>query len=313
MNRIARILAPNTVKSFLEDFWNKRWLLAPGAPERFDDLPGIERFFSSFCDQYTDEGWVSGAPTAEACYEDAQGNLKTLVDLPPHLLHQLYNSGMSICFAQIPGPEVQAYANAVREVTDWPGRNLVNAYLTPKGGRNFCHFDCQHVFFLQIAGKKRWRLSSQPAMHNPTVNISVEHLARPELASALQRFEYELQRPEDCDFEEVILSPGDCLYLPPGTWHEPFALETSLHYTLTLAPFNFHHFWRSAYQRLIQQQQALREDLRFIDGGPMTEERLVQALDEQLRLFLSEASKLSGDDLLDRYIERKDTDWDLHF
>lgn len=313
MNRFAKILAPQPVEVFLERYWNKRWLHAPGAPERFDDLPGIERFLASFSDQYTGGGWVSGAPEAEACYEDAKGNLQTLVNLPPNMLHQLYNSGMSICFAQIPGPEVQAYADAVREVTEWPGRNLVNAYLTPEGGRNFCHFDCQHVFFLQVEGRKRWRLSSRPAMHNPTVNISVQHLSNPDLASSLERFEYDLERPEACDFDEVVLQPGDCLYLPPGTWHEPLALETSLHYTLTLAPFNFHHFWRSAYQKLIQQQPQLREDLRFIDGGPMTEETLLKALESQLRLFLSEASKLDADELLDRYLDRRDAQWDLHF
>jgi bifunctional lysine-specific demethylase and histidyl-hydroxylase NO66 len=98
----------------------------------------------------------------------------------------------------------------------------VNAYLTPPGSQGFStHYDTHDVFVLQIDGVKRWRI------HEPVLADPLEKQAwggRADEVAATAQGEPAM---------DVVLAPGDALYLPRGWLHSAEAQDTrSLHVTI---------------------------------------------------------------------------------
>ncbi|GIF26888.1 hypothetical protein BJ973_003528 [Actinoplanes tereljensis] len=97
----------------------------------------------------------------------------------------------------------------------------VNAYLTPPGSQGFStHYDTHDVFVLQVDGTKRWLI------HEPVLADPLEKQAwggRADEVAATAAGDPAL---------DVVLAPGDALYLPRGWLHSAQAQGTrSLHLT----------------------------------------------------------------------------------
>ncbi|MEV0428988.1 cupin domain-containing protein [Micromonospora sp. NPDC050495] len=98
----------------------------------------------------------------------------------------------------------------------------VNAYLTPAGSQGFAtHYDTHDVFVLQVDGRKHWRIHPpvlpDPLEKQPWGGRADEIAATAEGRPAL----------------DVVLQPGDALYLPRGWLHSAQAQEaSSLHLTV---------------------------------------------------------------------------------
>ncbi|MGH8774118.1 MAG: cupin domain-containing protein, partial [Jiangellaceae bacterium] len=104
----------------------------------------------------------------------------------------------------------------------------VNAYLTPTGNRGFAtHYDTHDVFVLQVDGRKRWRVY-EPVLPDPLERQAWDGRADEVGAAA-----------ESPPVHDVVLEPGDALYLPRGWLHTAEALgERSLHLTLAVRSTN---------------------------------------------------------------------------
>jgi bifunctional lysine-specific demethylase and histidyl-hydroxylase NO66 len=122
----------------------------------------------------------------------------------------------------------------------------VNAYLTPPQSQGFGdHYDVHDVFVLQVAGEKRWFIR-EPVLRHPTRDQPwTDH--KPAVEAAAR------QEP----LLDVVLRPGDALYLPSGFLHAAQALgETSAHLTLGV------HTWTRAH--LLAQLVAALEDVESL-------------------------------------------------
>jgi hypothetical protein len=103
----------------------------------------------------------------------------------------------------------------------------VNAYITPESNRGFdAHYDVHDVFVLQVSGEKHWRVHApvrtHPRADEPWSNYraAVESRAREEPVL------------------DVVLRPGDALYLPRGWLHSAVARAgTSIHLTVGVASY----------------------------------------------------------------------------
>ncbi|WP_328476884.1 cupin domain-containing protein [Actinoplanes sp. NBC_00393] len=98
----------------------------------------------------------------------------------------------------------------------------VNAYLTPPASQGFAtHYDTHDVFVLQVDGRKKW------CIHPPVLPDPLEKQAwggRADEVAATAQGEPAL---------DVVLEPGDALYLPRGWLHSAKALGgRSLHLTV---------------------------------------------------------------------------------
>ncbi|AEB45717.1 cupin domain-containing protein [Micromonospora maris] len=110
-----------------------------------------------------------------------------------------------------------------RELSLAVGQPLqVNAYLTPPGSQGFAtHYDTHDVFVLQVDGRKHWRIHP-PVLPDPLERQPWGGRADEVTATALG--------PAALD---VVLEPGDALYLPRGWLHSAQAQESSsLHLTV---------------------------------------------------------------------------------
>lgn len=84
------------------------------------------------------------------------------------------------------------------------------------------HYDCVDIFVLQLHGRKRWFVSSQ-RVESPVVGHGTAT-------------RYDDQAPHT----DMVLEPGDLLYLPRGTFHQAIALtEESLHATVAVKRAGF--------------------------------------------------------------------------
>jgi hypothetical protein len=102
----------------------------------------------------------------------------------------------------------------------------VNAYVTPPDNRGFAaHYDVHDVFVLQVAGRKRWCIH-EPVVLNPLPDQPwQQHRAAVSARAAEQ------------PLIDVVLEPGDALYLPRGYLHSADALgEVSIHLTVGVHP-----------------------------------------------------------------------------
>lgn len=106
-----------------------------------------------------------------------------------------------------------------------------NAYVTPPQAQGFsAHYDVHDVFVLQVAGEKRWMIHD-PVLRHP--RRDQPWTDRREQVAAAAEAEPLL---------DVVLRPGDALYLPAGFLHAAQALgETSIHLTLGI------HTWTRAH------------------------------------------------------------------
>lgn len=98
----------------------------------------------------------------------------------------------------------------------------VNAYLTPAGNKGFAtHYDTHDVFVLQVDGTKRWRIH-EPVLPDP--------LERQAWGGRKDEVTATAEGPAALD---IVLAPGDALYLPRGWLHSAQAQgERSLHLTI---------------------------------------------------------------------------------
>ena len=126
----------------------------------------------------------------------------------------------------------------------------VNAYITPAENRGFAaHYDVHDVFVLQIAGHKRWHVH-EPVVRNPLPDQPWQQ-HRAAVAS----------RAAEQALIDVVLEPGDSLYLPRGYLHSADALgEISIHLTVGVHPVTRHHLVRQLIARP-QDDPALRPSL----------------------------------------------------
>jgi 50S ribosomal protein L16 3-hydroxylase len=111
-------------------------------------------------------------------------------------------------------PEMSDLLDQFRFVPDWRIDDLMISY-APAQGSVGPHVDEYDVFLLQALGTRRWQFCESRIENAPLI---------PGLELAiLQQF-----KPD----QDVVLAPGDMLYLPPGLAHHGVALERCMTYSI---------------------------------------------------------------------------------
>ncbi len=135
----------------------------------------------------------------------------------------LYEQGTTIVLNAAEGriPSLGEFSEGV--VRDWHlDTAQANLYLTPPNAQGFAaHLDRHCVLILQIHGEKTWKIYPMGADH-PIEN---------------KEGKFKHRGPGGALVQEVVLRPGDLLYLPRGQIHEACTSDAaSLHVTLGLFP-----------------------------------------------------------------------------
>lgn len=94
------------------------------------------------------------------------------------------------------------------------------------------HWDKHHLIILQVIGQKRFKIAKNQFFEAPSVPpVQYDGWRKgmlPWLVGALGRTRIDgSELPSE--HEEIVLSPGDALFMPAGTWHTAETLQDSLH------------------------------------------------------------------------------------
>jgi JmjC domain len=191
---------------------------ASNLPRTFDDLldpPGIDELLSRrglrtpFLRMAKD-----GVVVPASSFTRSGGVGATVADqIDSGAVARLFADGTTIVIQALHRiwPPVIEFAGRLRDDVGHPVQ--VNAYVTPPSSRGFsAHYDVHDVFVLQLAGEKRW------VVHEPVFEAPLQSQPWTERRSDVERAA-QARPPLD-----VVLRPGDALYLPRGFIHAAEAL-----------------------------------------------------------------------------------------
>ena len=111
-------------------------------------------------------------------------------------------------------PELTDLLDLFRFIPDWRIDDLMISYASAEGSVG-PHVDEYDVFLLQALGSRRWQFCETPA-RQPQLIPNLE-------LAILQEFEPD---------QDIVLDPGDMLYLPPGFAHHGIAVDRCLTYSI---------------------------------------------------------------------------------
>jgi ribosomal protein L16 Arg81 hydroxylase len=229
MDVLSEILDPVSVEQFVEEYFEKRPLYVPGRAEKFDSFFRTQDFKENL-DRVTE---------IRAVFPLLRQAHIGIADIPDML-----KAGASICVTGMDEAHetLEHMVSAVTARLHYSGKVSVRSYLSPTGSGFDMHFDARVASTLQISGRKRWWYKVDPKTRFPRKNSPhTEYLS-----------EAGFEPPERSDMETVLLSPGDFLCIPAGTWHCAKAEEDSL--ALNLA---FEHDNGSTTECLLSDLKAL--------------------------------------------------------
>lgn len=157
-----------------------------------------------------------------------------------------------------------------------PEPAFAKLYASPVGAGFAMHMDAHHVFVLQLEGRKRWTYSPRPVVAAPLFGGKIVE------GRAVGTFPHDgvpivgddgrpLAPPSSDDLVTVELVPGDCLYLPPGSWHTTRALAPSIAISVSPPRAPALPFVLRMLEQQLARIPALRRDLvrSTNDTGPL--------------------------------------------
>ena len=244
---LEHILAPTSVDAFFDNYWEAKHLHIPRrSPEHFSNLLTIEDLDSVLgqhalrtedCRFSRESAVLMGS---EAAFTNVR-NLSNIVD--PRRARSLFHDGWTIVLER-----GQRWNSAINKLCADLYESLnhhtqCNVYLSPPNCYGFGpHFDTHDVFVLQVHGRKKWRL------YRDYIQLPL-----PSQATALPK------PPEESTCIEIILEPGDTLYVPRGLVHDADSLEeASAHITLGLLS----HTWNDLFATILRKVSLRNVDFR---------------------------------------------------
>jgi ribosomal protein L16 Arg81 hydroxylase len=288
----AALIDPLTVDEFVESYWEKRLLYLDGKRRRsFDEIVSmrdIDDFLSRTDIRHPSLRLVQNGK--EIPLPEYTRELK----LGAHVSHDLidneamfhhFSSGATIVlqFLQHNIPRFGRFTNSLEREFNCNVHG--SCFVTPRGSQGFTsHYDTYSFFVLQIEGTKLWKIYSRTTL-------------------APIREDRITDEPwiEKDATEEILLKPGDFLYVPRGLYHAAETNESaSIHMTLGFFVPTWIDIIKAALVRCYQ-SESLRRAPQFPNGT------LEDSEIRQIMSFLSENLDLKAGltSLNDEYFSRR--------
>jgi 50S ribosomal protein L16 3-hydroxylase len=226
---------------FLRSYWQRKPLLIRHAGAAFvdpvdaDELAGLaceEAVESRIVSHHTDNDWqLSHGPFDSDTFAQLGERNWTLLVQAVDLID----------------PDVALLKKHFNFLPSWRIDDIMVSYASAGGGVG-PHYDQYDVFLIQGRGSRRWQIgdrcdSSTPLRQNTELRL-------------LQEFNSQ---------QEIVLEPGDVLYLPPRFAHYGTALQDSLCYSVGFRAPSYAELLQGYSEELAM---TMCEDLRFEDPAP---------------------------------------------
>lgn len=257
------LIAPMGAAEFFGDYWGKRPVHFPaiGAGKRphfgWDHLNALFRIRPHWTENNI-KLIMNSQPVSPDFYMEGQG-------LKLANIKQVEN--FTAMGASLVVDAVQQISPEIRVLTDMLTERFgalagANFYASFQGVRAFAsHFDTHEVLAIHCEGQKRWRIYENRA-DNPLETLSGE---------GAQKM---IDAAKGAVMMDVVMNPGDMLYIPRGYFHDAIATDTaSLHLTLGFAPLNGKQLL-NLLEDLVIEDSAFRAYLPLANEGGALSDRL---------------------------------------
>jgi hypothetical protein len=249
------ILRPLAVGEFLAAHWDREAVHVRGDVERYAELLDVADWRSK-----------RGIGATDAARVDEHGVQHQHRIANDDIDAQLA-AGATVCADVSTSPRLAVALQALRD--RWapgPDPAFAKLYASPPGAGFAMHMDAHHVFVLQLEGRKRWTYSPQPVLTAPLAGGKVvgEHAVHTFPRDGLPIVGddgHPLAPPRSDELVTVELLPGDCLYVPPGSWHTTRAIESSVAVSVSPPRASALGFVMRALEQQLALVPALRRDL----------------------------------------------------
>jgi ribosomal protein L16 Arg81 hydroxylase len=180
----------------------------------------------------------------------------------PERIHQRLAEGATLRIGNLPHYVAPVRRLAAAFETTIHTDVGINLYFTPRRARAFdVHFDNHDVFILQVSGRKRWKLFTPPQ----DLPLEVRFHGRDQWHRQPLPWDHPPQKGRHMlkETREIILHPGDLLYVPRGHPHQVCTTdeEPSLHLTVATPVVTWYEVMVDALQELARHCRPLRESL----------------------------------------------------
>ena len=215
--------------------------LVRGYGERAHVGPALAALAEAACwDRWAE---LAGLRAVDAAWLEGGRHVQRRIDRAD--IGEALSAGKTICGDISTEPVVAAWLrDAAATLGSGPG-GYAKLYVSPPGAGFGLHWDGDHVFVVQCRGRKRWEFGETPALRGVRRNGTVEDGRSVFVPS---------REPAPLDASPTLsthtLTPGEQLYLPPGTWHRAKAEELSVAVSLSPARPSAHALLRSALAHL---------------------------------------------------------------
>jgi len=251
--------------TFFAAHWGKSWVHMRGAPDHFAEI-----FVPTDLGLHA-VGDIAAAAPAPSLSFTALGytadGAPRMFGAPLEMAKALLAAGMTLRFTELEltHPKIASFVAAAATFLGVRGRPpTVTSFVSPEKHGFPWHFDSPHVFVMQIDGSKRWQLGRQ-RVHSPAFLMEAEGTQAANTAALLKQLGMTIgDPPADTDCDEIILEPGDVLYMPPGIWHRAFAIGKSIHLSVLDRPATFGKLLRALVTVLGLRHESWREDTTFL-------------------------------------------------
>jgi bifunctional lysine-specific demethylase and histidyl-hydroxylase NO66 len=278
----------------VRDYWSRRPLHRPGAdPDGFGDLfslAAVDELITARMLRQPQFRLVKNAETVDAdrvthSVGMARRTLRDVAD--PGRIIEEFDSGSTIALQALQRYwlPLTRFCRDLELTLTHPVQ--ANAYITPPGARGLgVHFDTHDVFVLQVAGRKHW------VVHEPVIELPMPAQKHPVVA-------------DDEPLLDIVLAPGDVLYVPRGFLHAATSLdEVSAHLTIGILADT----WYDVLQEVVKQavdDVAFRAPLPI--GYAFEDTGFAESVKETLERFASWVAHLEPD-AISR--QRRERFWD---
>jgi bifunctional lysine-specific demethylase and histidyl-hydroxylase NO66 len=255
------------VPHFLDEHWGRRSHLHRGGDRRdLLTLADVDHLLTSTALRQPAFRLVKGGETlpASRCTRTARVGSREISDLiDVAKVHREVAEGATAVLQGVHRywPPVTQLCRALEDELTHPVQ--ANAYVTPPVAQGLrIHADAHDVFAIQTFGRKHWVVYDGPG--------------RP------------LPDPADPPDRDVVLEPGDCLYLPTGTPHAARTIDSpSIHLTIGVRP----QTWSTVVRRAVA--AAITElDGPLPAGYARNPEQLEAGLKERLAALAGRLAEL---------------------
>lgn len=127
-------------------------------------------------------------------------------------------------------PDLVEHVEAAPRLCGSDGPTRINVWMGTGGTRTPLHFDSYDNLLVQVVGAKYVRIYGKEETPKLYVTKEGAYAAQGNMSAVdCEREDFELHPlAKDAVYQEVLLMPGDCLFIPSRVWHYVRSLSTSV-------------------------------------------------------------------------------------